>query len=650
MVKRDNAQLQGRGAGRWLIAGVLACVALYFPALGGPLFFDDLPNLVDNVFLQLDGRSFDSWRAAALSSSAGQLERAIPMLTFAVNAVISGGVDAWSIKFTNLVLHCVCAWLIFVLVLQIQRTPAVVELSPVPDARFFAVLAALLWLLHPLQVSTVMYGVQRMAQLSTLFSLVGLWVFLRYRVRWATDAPQAEDLVAAVLWLALILLLAVFSKENGVLLPWLIVVLEVTLMRARWAGQRNLLLQRASWVLLVAPLVLLVLVSMMLPEWLQQRYSSRDFSLEERVLTQGRVLWHYVGWLLTPHVTNLGFFHDDIAVSRGLFAPGTSLVAITAWLGVLVLAIALRLRAPLFSFAVFFFLVAHALESTVIPLEMAYEHRNYLPGVGLVILVSYWLIALGNRLGPQYAAMPTLLVVLALAIMLGIRSYAWRDDLSLARFNVVNHPASARANFYYANALYARYQEAVLDAVPQEERAPLAVGAREYYLAMHALDSDDLAGLVMLYLVDTRHFPRLARDNQWLAKIESVGESRALQRSDVTALGALVSHVMQPEGVGDRARVRTLLAQQQARRPGNLGLLALNYRVLATGDARDRAALQSALKQFVARKPHSRKAVAYLAQFHGQDDLPATYRAVGQWLANDKKRREIEQIHAVFQP
>ncbi len=41
----------------------------------------------------------------------------------------------------------------------------------------------------------------------------------------------------------------------------------------------------------------------------------------------------------------------------------------------------LRRRYPLLLLAVLFFLVGHSMESTLIPLEMVYEHRNYLPGM-----------------------------------------------------------------------------------------------------------------------------------------------------------------------------------------------------------------------------------------------------------------------------
>jgi len=214
----------------------------------------------------------------------------------------------------------------------------------------------------------------------------------------------------------------------------------------------------------------------------------------------------------------------------------------------------------------------------------------------------------------------------------------------------VNHPQSPRANFYYGNALYSRYQASLAESGAEQEQAALAVGARQYYLAMHQLDGRDLAPLVMLYQIEARHFPGLAEQNQWLSRIESVAAERRLQRSDITALGALVSHTLQPIGAGDRARVRALLEMLQARRPGNLGLLALYYRLQSAGEPEHKVALERAFEQFLERKPQSRKAVAYLAQYHGRNNLPATYEAVAQWLANDVKRQEIAEIHAVFQP
>ncbi len=648
MTDRDTADDRTAGSRLLLIAAALACLVLYLPALGGPLFFDDIPNLLDNALVQIDGRQFDDWRSAALSSSAGALDRPVAMWTFALNHVLAGAFTPAVIKTTNLFIHLLCGALIYLIVLRLARAPVLVNGSVRTGVESLALLAAALWLLHPLHVSTVMYGVQRMAQLATLFSLGGILVYLHYRLRWATSGASAGEVAAAALWVLLLTAVATLSKENGVLLPWLVIVIEATLFGGHWAGQRNRALGRAAWCLLVAPLLLLPVLYAGLPDWLLDRYANREFTLEERVLTQFRVLWYYVYWTVFPVVTELGFFHDDIAVSRGLFEPVTTLLAILGWLAVVSLAAALQRAIPLVAFAVFFFLVGHTVESTVLPLEMVFEHRNYLPSVGLLILASQALLALGSRLGAGRYAMPGVLVVVALAIMLGIRSYAWRDATTLARYNVVNHPHSPRANFYYANAVYNQYLATPSTPLYTEQRAALAVTARQYYLAMHELDGRDIAPLVMLYQVDTRHFPRLALEQDWLAKIEALALTRQLQRSDVTALGVLIDHVLSGGPNVDRARVASTIAHLQERRPGSFGLLALRFKLLAGGGVEERETLRALLEAFVERRPGHRKAAALQAQFHARDNLPATYAAVARWLANDRDRLEIGTIRAVF--
>ena len=74
-----------------LALGLLVlCVAVYAGSLHGPLFFDDLPNLLDNRLMQISGREFDDWRSAIISNNSGPLHRPVAMLTFTLNYVVAG--------------------------------------------------------------------------------------------------------------------------------------------------------------------------------------------------------------------------------------------------------------------------------------------------------------------------------------------------------------------------------------------------------------------------------------------------------------------------------------------------------------------------------------------------------------------------------
>ena len=120
----------------------------------------------------------------------------------------------------------------------------------------------------------MLYAVQRMAQLSALFEVAGLLVFMRYRQRWADAGARVGEVLAAGLWLLLLTALAVLAKESGALLPWLIIVLEVCIFRGAWAGRPHRALRVAGLALLLLPVALVLLLLAFTPEsligWLRQ--------------------------------------------------------------------------------------------------------------------------------------------------------------------------------------------------------------------------------------------------------------------------------------------------------------------------------------------------------------------------------------------
>ncbi len=640
---------------------LVLCALIYWPALHGPLFFDDVPNLLANNIVQIDGRSFDAWRQAAFSSNSGLFYRPLSMLSFAANHVLAGEFTAFSLKVTNLALHLGIATLVFYFARLVLATPAMQsELVRSEAKQWLALAAAVLWLLHPLQVSTVLYAVQRMAQLATLFTFVGLCLFLNIRLRWARHGASVGACIATAISLGLWTLVAMLCKENGALLPWLILVLEFTLFQGQWAGCRRPGLQWATTAALLAPLLVILAVFLVAPEFFSDRYLRREFTLEERLLTQARVLWAYVYWLVVPNVLEMGFFHDDFTLSQAFWSPRSAGIAVLSWVLVGLAALLLHRRLPLFCCAVLFFLVGHSIESSVWPLQMAFEHRNYLPAVPflLCLAVTGWTIA--QRFGPRVPAVLGSVVVVIFSLLLIVRTQVWKDDYSLARFNVINHPESPWANFYFGNALLERYGEYDGESVGQapggtpggarseDERLGLLVGARKHFEQMHTLTPRDMAPLVMLYQLDTTHFPQLALDNNWLERIETLALSRRIQASDRTALSALVDFTLTLPGELQRRRVKDLLGAIAQRHPKRTDVLPHQFRLLFNGSQQEREELGRVLRLALENARSNRKAPAYLAQYYGEDDLAATYEALRIWLKRDRMRRELSSLRAIF--
>ena len=628
---------------------LLACLIAYGVALNGPLFFDDEPNLLANQQVQIDGVTYDDWRAAALSSYSSILYRPIAMLSFALNHAAAGAFTPFSLKATNVAIHVVIGALVFLFALALLQTSVLrAHWLSHYQCKLVALIAAAIWLLHPIHVSTVLYAVQRMAQLSTLFMLAGLLVFTRYRLRWARSGAGAGEVLAALLWIALLSMFSLLSKENGALLPWLIVVIEVTLFRGVWCGHSRKLLIWLGWFALVLPVLLVLALYLVAPELLLGRYGGREFTLSERLLTQGRVLWQYLSWMLVPNIMSMGFFHDDIVVSRGLWWPLTTFLSLLGWAIVLSAAIVWHKRYPLIAFAFFFYLVAHSMESTVLPLEMVFEHRNYLPGVGFALLAALGLFKGVARLERLRLRTAVGGVLCLLAVLLFVRTTAWSDEVSLARFNVINHPHSPRANFFYANSLFKRFQQAQAFGLDEEEQRALAVTSRGYFEKMRNMDERNFPALVMLYQLDTLYFPGLAQKNNWLGTMTELAKTQRLQSSDRTALGALVNFSLTPAAEPDRDQVAELLALLVARYPYNLSIVGLQYRfVMATAPAQ-KATLLPLLERAAQKNTASPHVSAYLVQYYGGDDVANTYEAVRGWLRRDQLRRDLPVVRALF--
>jgi hypothetical protein len=648
---QDSASVNKRGGTiYWLAAAVLlGCVLAYGMNLNGPLFFDDAPNLLDNPRVQIDGSSFDDWRVAALSSDSGTLLRPVAMLSFALNYAVAGEFTPLSLKSTNLAIHLLIAALVYLFAQAVLRTPALRGHNLDANAsRLVAMLAASLWLLHPIHVSTVLYAVQRMAQFSMFFTLLGLLLFTRYRLRWAVSGAGAGELLAAALWLLLCGLLAVLSKENGALLPWLLAVVEVILFQGHWRGKSWRPLVFFGALMLLLPLLLLVGLTLLTPESLPGNYANRDFTLHERLLTQGRVLWQYLAWMLVPNILDMGFFHDDIALSRHLNSPVTTVTSLLGWGAVLVLSFVWRKRYPLIAFAFLFYLVAHVIESTVLPLELVFEHRNYLPSVGFAVLAAAGLFRCAARVkGLQLRALAGGILGILL-VLLAVRTYMWREETALARFEAINHPHSARANFLYGNALYKRFGQSLELGLDDTEQRALAVTSRRYFERMHAIDPGTFAALVMLYQIDTSYFPGLAEKNDWLGLMHELAKTRRLSSSDRTALGALVKFSLTPIGEPERERVELLLDRLAQRYPKSLELFGHRYKLAKADGNEHTAAMLEELQRVVRLNPRDPQAAAYVAQYYGNRNLGETYESIRDWMRRDTYRRDLPVILEIF--
>jgi len=484
-------------AAAWLGALLLGAL-VYLPGLPGAFVFDDIGNIVNNQAIKLQVLSAQSLLHAMLSAPVGGLLRPVSTLSFALDAYFFG-VDPEPFKITNICIHLMVGALLWLLARELLRAYRSFSGKTLDDdaIAWLSLVVSTLWLIHPLNLTSVLYAVQRDNSLAALFTVAAILSYMVGRRK-----PGNGGRLLIWLMTPLCMALGMLCKENAALTPVFILVVEFTLLgfRDNDGGQSR----EVRWffgAFLLLPLLAAGTYATFRPGFFFSAYDGRGFTMYQRLLSEGRVLVDYLRWSFVPDLRQLGLFHDDIAPSHGLLDPLTTLPCLLVLTGLLAASVALRKRAPLVSFGILWFFAGQLMESTVLPLELVYEHRDYLPLFGLIlgtVGTAYSLAAESGRL--PLAKTLLVLCILLLAFTTAMRAADWQTELAFARSESSHHPRSARAlaelQWAYMNYVISskdtRVIPLVLDAAERSKAAdPKAInqeiGLAFMYANLHQL-------------------------------------------------------------------------------------------------------------------------------------------------------------------
>ncbi|MEO8746985.1 MAG: hypothetical protein ABI379_04905, partial [Rhodanobacter sp.] len=418
----------------WLLLAVCAVtVAVYWPGLHGAFLFDDYPNIVDNHGVQPHDASVPSLVRAALSSPSSEFKRPLASLSFAAN-YLAAGLNPYWMKLTNLLIHLLNGLLVFWLARALMRAAdccdggTYVATPACADTRTIGIAAALVagaWMLLPINLTGVLYVVQRMESMANAFVLLGLIGYVAGRRHMLAPPPASAALQAAahssavhaesmpertkhpsrrgfilcVMSVTLPALFGILAKETAVMLPLYAVLIEWALFRFRTplaavprpdqapAAAAPSRADRRLIVLFALVLVLPIIAGLawLLPHLLRpSAWATRDFTMGTRLLSEARIVVDYIAWTLLPTPDALSFYHDDFRVSTGLLSPWTTLACMLVLAAVVAFDVWVRKRQPLVALGIALFLGCQLLTGTILPLELIYEHRNYFASFGLM--------------------------------------------------------------------------------------------------------------------------------------------------------------------------------------------------------------------------------------------------------------------------
>lgn len=431
-----------------LAAATLALLVagIYSPGLGGDFIFDDFANIVFNTRVHAETLDWESLVRAA-GAYQGPIGRPLATIGFAVDYMI-GGSSPYPFKIHSLLVHITNTALVFLLCRTLLGRS--LNAPGWPAWGIFAV--ALTWAAHPIQVSSVLYVVQRMEMLATLFVLVGLILYVKARLK-QIDGHRATRLLIIS---CIVPAAGLLSKENAVLYPLYYLALELTFFRFRTDSQVAERQLKLAYLVVLATGALAFVV-LIIPRFAAPDvFLIRNFDLEGRLLTQLRVLPMYLGQIVLPSPSSLTFYYDDLTPSSGILAPPQTLIGGLFLCALLYSAWHFRARMQAYSLGVFWFFAAHALTSGPVNLELAFEHRNYFASFGAILALAGLGQRFGQKLNSSFQIAATFAFVALISIICMIRSATWGDPLVLAMDMVAANPRSARASNDLA-ATYARY-------------------------------------------------------------------------------------------------------------------------------------------------------------------------------------------------
>ena len=429
-----------------LLSLVLVVVVIYAHTLDGPFVFDDRPNIVSNLHIRMSEFSFKNLADAAFKSPANQ--RPLSNISFALNYYLHG-YNRTGFHLVNILIHIGSGIFLYIFVKTTLGTP---NIRLDADQRLWiAFFTAAIWMVHPLQTQSISYVVQRMNSMAAMFYVLSMLLYARFRL--CERRKQKCSLLAGCIIAAL---LALASKQIAATLPFVILAYELYFFRQ---ARSKIYIASLIGCFLLTIVTVLILLGGDPIDRILMGYERREFTLIQRLLTQPRVVLFYLSLLIWPSPSRLNLDHD-FALSHSLMDPISTVLAILALAVMILIAAITAKKQPLVSFGIVWFFTNLVIESSIIPLEIIFEHRTYLPSMMLILTmvsVAFKVIR------PKWLCV-ALLSILTAAGSIGTytRNQVWTSAVTIWQDSALKSPQKARPynNLGVALASVGRVNEA----------------------------------------------------------------------------------------------------------------------------------------------------------------------------------------------
>ena len=407
-------------------------LSIYSNTFHASWHFDDISNIVNNKALHLTKLSWQNIKNSffAPPSQTKELYRPVACLSLALNYYF-GKANVLGYHIINISIHFLAAIFLFLFIYHTLNLP-LLKARYGMNSYFIALLSTILWAINPIQTQAVTYIVQRMASMAGMFYIISMYLYVKGRT--ATQNPAK---IILFILCAISILLAFGSKENAIMIPATLFLYDLLLIQgiSRERLKKQLTIFLVGAILAIIICVIYFAFSDATLSSFFSLYEERPFTPWERLITQPRIIIFYISLLLYPMSTRLCIEHD-IAISNSLFDPITTILSIMLIVGIVIGAIFISKRRPFIGFSILFFFLNHIIESSILPLELIFDHRNYIPSLLFFVPISIGLIN-ALRYFSYKQSMQTIIAISIVLIIVGeghatfMRNFTWRNEKSL---------------------------------------------------------------------------------------------------------------------------------------------------------------------------------------------------------------------------
>ena len=421
---------------------------IYANSFNGTWIFDDEQNIVTNPRIHMKVLDWEGIKDAACGLGGKRVDRPLSYISFALNYYF-GGLSPWGYHLVNVIIHSIATIFLY---LFFYETLHLSILRGKYDTRAgsIALLATALWATHPILVTSVTYIVQRMTSMAGMFYIMTMFFYLQGRI-----AKQKLKRTTYYLLCAIFALSSMASKENVFLLPLVLLLYEFMFFE-----KLQTVALKIKFIVGALLATLIVLVSFLVanPLDILSGYDYRSFSLTERLLTEPRVLLDYLSLILYPMTDRFTLIYD-VPISTSLLTPWSTIPAILFWIAWVSLGAFLFRRNRIVSFCMLFFIVNNMIESSIIPLEIIYEHRNYLPSITIFLLLSMAVINFYYNFSKKHIFRIAVTCIICITIAgqgysVIKRNYLFKHPVYIWQDNVEKSPDSSRVHLNLGKTYY----------------------------------------------------------------------------------------------------------------------------------------------------------------------------------------------------